>query len=515
MHSFSLHRLAPVIAMMVVTVVPAQAESWTSLNGGRTVEAKMVGMWADSIVLEMEDGRRVTVQLADLRAESRIQARDLAKVQAANRSNIIKEFKDQAEEAAAPAPTPIPKPEPAPRYVQPKPNAGVIDQLRMVDEQSRQGHLLAAFDSLPPSYRKDVSDYVKRGAAKVNADTWDGLIKTVHSVGDVIVTKQRWIFSHPRLEAMNPGALEPIQDILLLVGGLIRDGLDPQAMDLQRLQSTPLRDWLAERDKAISPYLAALSEYSGAMGQQSFELVSEKDGVANVKASVGEFSVTIPYTKVEGFWVPKELADRWPTLMKDKLQELDETPDGTLLTNPMLTMLPTMIQPVIGPLASATDKKGFHVAMEGLFAQAAPMATLAGVDLSGRGRSSSSYDGYDEGYPDGYGEEMEEMDSDYEAQMNSEYPGSSGSGYSGGSGPPPGAGGRSGGPRPGSGSGYSGGSGPPPGAGSGSGPRPGAGSAPRGGPRPGSGSGRRPGTGGSSDANPNIGARLEDQLRGR
>lgn len=418
-----IHSLA--VLLLVALAGDAKAESWTSLNGGSTVEAKMIGMWADSIVLEMEDGRRITVSLSDLIAESRIQARDLAKVQAKNRSTVVDEYKAQAKEAAAPAPTPIPKPAPAPAYVQPKANAKVIEQLTLVDEQSRDGHMIASFDSLPPSYRKAISDLAKQGATKINADSWQQLVGSLHAIGDVIVTRQRWVFTHPRLETMTPATLEPIQDITLLVAGLFRDGLDPKAMDLQQLQTMPLRDWLMERDKAMSPYLAALNEYSHM--SQSYELVSEKDGVANIKVSVGEFSMTIPYTQVEGFWVPKEMADNWEQWMKDAQQRLDETPDGTLLTDPMVALIPGMIQQVVGPLTAATDKKGFHAAMENVFAQAAPMASLAGVDLSRRKRGSSS--GYsseygedypESGYPEGYGEEDMDTDTDmeeYESQM--------------------------------------------------------------------------------------------------
>ncbi len=45
-----------------------------------SVDAKMVGMWGDSVILQLSNGRRVTVKLDDLRSESRIQARELARI---------------------------------------------------------------------------------------------------------------------------------------------------------------------------------------------------------------------------------------------------------------------------------------------------------------------------------------------------------------------------------------------------------------------------------------------------
>ena len=39
----------------------------------------MLGLWNDSVILQMDDGRRVSVNLLDLRSESRIQAKEIAR----------------------------------------------------------------------------------------------------------------------------------------------------------------------------------------------------------------------------------------------------------------------------------------------------------------------------------------------------------------------------------------------------------------------------------------------------
>jgi hypothetical protein len=448
-------------AAALLTPRPGVAESWTSLDGSSTVEAKMIGLWNDSVVLQLVDGRRVTVSLANLKAESRIQAKNLAKVKDDHLVSIVKELRSQADAASAPAPNPIPKPPAPPAYVQPKAGATVVEQLILVDEQSRDGHILAAFDALPPSYQNDISELVKQAAAKIDAASWQSLIGSIHSIGEVIVTKQRWVFSHPRLQAMPVETSDQLEDITLLVAGLIRDGLDPQAMDITQLQTMPLRAWLAERDRAMAPYIAALNDLAGGLNRQTFELASEKDGTATVTVTMGDVSSQVAYTNVEGFWVPKSLADGWAQMITDARTKLQETPDGSLLADPMTAMIPTMIQPVVGPLAAANDEQGFHAAMETMLAQMAPavtsVANLAGMDLN-RGRS-----GRRGGGGDGMGSEymemememqmdMEDMQEDMDMDMEMEMEMNMG-GYPG--------------------------------------------------------SGPAPGTGGSSDANPNIGARLE------
>ena len=39
----------------------------------------MLGLWGEAVILKMDDGRRVSVNLLNLRSESRIQAREIAK----------------------------------------------------------------------------------------------------------------------------------------------------------------------------------------------------------------------------------------------------------------------------------------------------------------------------------------------------------------------------------------------------------------------------------------------------
>ena len=84
-----------------------QAEKWTSLSGNRTVEATMVGMWDNQVVLVLTGGRKINVPMDSLIAESRIQAGQLAARLQQQREALTSEIKKVAEEAAAPAPNPL------------------------------------------------------------------------------------------------------------------------------------------------------------------------------------------------------------------------------------------------------------------------------------------------------------------------------------------------------------------------------------------------------------------------
>ncbi len=77
------------------------------------------------------------------------------------------------------------------------------------------------------------------------------------------------------------------------------------------------RQWLAERDQAIAPYLAQLFQQIGADSLREITIESERDGVAVASIDVGGSKKKVTYVWVEGYWVPKSLADRWAASVQE------------------------------------------------------------------------------------------------------------------------------------------------------------------------------------------------------
>ncbi len=392
----------------------ATAERWTSLSGSHTVDADFVGLWGDQVVLEMPGQRRVTVALENLIAESRIQARRLAEQHQQRRSETKQQILAEAEEAAAPAPNPLPQPPDAPPYTQPTPGGGVLAQLEWVDQQSRNGHaVLAAFDALPPKYQSDIENMLQKSAQQMDLQALGQALASIQSVGDLIVTRQRWVFSHPRFAPLDPARKENIKGLALAVAGTIRDGLDPQRLNLEALATQPLRTWLAELDGRVAPHLAQLHTQMDLLSapQPSYEVKGERDGKATVEMSVAESKVPMQFVSVEGFWVPEDLAEEnWKEKLAEWEQSLDEPADGTQAAMMMLAMVPTMVDASIQPALAAESAREFHTVMDGWITATAPwVAQLSNLNpLSGqRG-----------GYGNGYGEMMDmEMDMEMDAEM--------------------------------------------------------------------------------------------------
>ena len=387
------------------------AETWTSLRGNFTVEAKMLGLWGDSVILQMDDGRRVSVNLLDLRSESRIQAKKIAQQLEESRLARITELRTEATDSASPAPDPLPEPKPASSYAPPQANASASDFLNQMESALMSGHLIALYDFLPPSYRKDVDEVVKISASSMDPTAWASITGIVQQIGDLIVTRQRWFLSNPRIAGLGPAEQELFSGPFLTLAGLLRKGFDPAAMQIQNLQTGDFRPWLAERNAAVAPYLAQLFEQLDVTSAQQFNVESEENGVAVVNVSSGGIDTQVSYVQIEGYWVPKSLADTWAeevTSMKESSGQIDTT----MMASATLFLQP--VKAVLTQLAAAPDAKSFHQQMESVFIPAQSLVTTFAGTLGNTFSAGQPGGGGQAGYDD-FGMEM--MDDEMEMEM--------------------------------------------------------------------------------------------------
>ena len=231
---------AGLIWFALALVPAAQAETWINLNGTKAIEADLVGLWNDNAILEIS-GKRYTVPMTWFRSDSRIQAQNLWEKIKQDRRTRAEEFRGQASAAGAPAPDPIPTPPSPPEYQPPIAGTSCQDFLRHLDSQLAAGHVLVIYDSLPPQYRRDVAELTQLAAAQINPTTWRSALGSLEQLGELLVTRQNWFFSNPRIEALEASQPAGLRERLLLVGGLLRQGFDPQRFDPDTVQSADFR----------------------------------------------------------------------------------------------------------------------------------------------------------------------------------------------------------------------------------------------------------------------------------
>lgn len=404
-------------AISFASVGIVSAEEWTDLRGTRTIEAKMVGMWGDNVVLQLQNGKRVTVNANALKSDSRIQARQLQRELAEVRTARIAELKGRATEAAMPAPNPLPTPPKTSSY-QPVAAGQKVDAfLNSVDDQVRAGHAIAIYDALPPSYRADVASIVTEAAMKIDDPGWQATVGTLHQFGDVIVTHQRWFLSHPRITQLPTDALEMVEGELLTIAGAIRAGLSPDVTNLQTIQSGGFEKWIKQFDAATADYIAQAYRMSAATDRTiTVQSETADAAVVTIETSAGKSKVT--FQNVDGFWVPKSMADAWTDDVAAIKQTIADAPAGTLLA--AVAFITAPIATATQPMTTASTEDAFHGAMESLFTSAetiiAAAGKLLGKDFSLARKSSNN--GYGNSYDSDYGDDYEaEMAAQHEAEM--------------------------------------------------------------------------------------------------
>lgn len=434
-----------VVVLSVIGIVTAQAEQWTDLNGTRTVEARMVGLWGDSVILELTGGKRVAVKLEDLRSESRIQAKKLARQLEVSRASRVSELQGNASAASAAAPQPLPKPSAAPAYQPPQANVGVAEFIDQIDAAITDGHLVAVYDALPPTYRKDVDDMVKLTASQLNQNSWQGLVGTAQRLGDVIVTHQTWFLSSPRIQALRPKDLDAVETQVLSLADLMRVGLSPEATNLNQLQTIGFGQWLSERDGVIAPYLAQLVDQSGVNISRQVTVKSEKGEVAVISVEQNGAAREIQLISVDGYWVPKTIADEWAA----NIESLKSDITGTTGMIDSLGLVIGAFNPALNPMANSQSAAQFHAAMDSLFSPTIQTAMITLATALGKtpvvasnqnnGRGNGGFDAYGEDYGDEMGDDMgDDMSGGYGGSGSPAFPGApGGAGYGGGNGRPP------------------------------------------------------------------------------
>ncbi|EKJ99841.1 hypothetical protein RBSH_04925 [Rhodopirellula baltica SH28] len=398
------------------------AENWTSLVGNRTIQAQMVGLWDDNVILLMSNGKRVSVPMKSLIAESRIQAEEIATRLKEQREMLSEELRQVADAEAAAAPDPLPTP-PAPAAYQPlAPNLSIDEAIQQIHTQLREGHLAIAIDALPPSYRSDIDELTDLALQKADANSLNEGVRELHRWADLIVTRQNWIKSHPRVAAGSPDSdspyVEVIDEMILPIANMIRAGFADGAGDAETIRQKGVTNWIRERSEAMAPYFRQLTQ-SFTSSDPRWEVARFDEKTATIKRagsgtqqpgqrrpSRGE---TIDFVQVEGYWIPKSVADQFPKWVEEQRKQISEMNAAEVsgLTIPqagpaaaMASGMAAQMSQNLAALEAAADATAFHETSEQMLAPLQPFLSMAGAAMKmGGGRNANGMSGYgDSGY---------------------------------------------------------------------------------------------------------------------
>ncbi|MEM6362911.1 MAG: hypothetical protein AAF745_00685 [Planctomycetota bacterium] len=323
-------------------VVPTSAEEWTSLDGSRTVQADMVGLWDGHVVLLMESGRRVSVPMQSLIAESRIQAEKVADRLRAERQRLSTELRNVAEAEAAPAPDPLPEPPSTLGRAEMPAGLSADEAIQRIQDQLFAGRFTIMWRALPPSMRQSMQQLHEMSLKQTEGGANRRVAELLNRVANLVVTRQNWIASYPPLkEADDQGqAVRLFREIVVPLARAIRDGLPPEALDPANSANQSMMSWLEAREDVMAPFLAQIIRRY-ADSPVEWEVTNETDGTATVSLmppqtgpeddNPASFSRrppprgrTITLLKVDGYWLPKPVAEGLVDMLESFKQKMAE-----------------------------------------------------------------------------------------------------------------------------------------------------------------------------------------------
>ncbi len=183
------------------------------------------------------------------------------------------------------------------------------------------------WDSLPPSYQKDVDGVIKDFAGKMDPELYNQGFVLLQKVVKILETKKTYILNNPMLASVDKAQAEKNWSAVVQLPSILANS---EISDLEKLKKLDVQRYLADSGAQLMAQFEALSklapksdgkeiqDYKKTLQQTKATVVSQKGDTAQVKMEVpGQPATTDAWVKVEGRWIPKEMADDWKKKIKE------------------------------------------------------------------------------------------------------------------------------------------------------------------------------------------------------
>lgn len=193
---------------------------------------------------------------------------------------------------------------------------------------AQEGNYVLIFAMLPDSYQKDLQGMYKKIADKVDAEMY-AKIWTIADKALAAVKKNK--------DKIAEGGMLPkemLEQGLTTADAVFTLAKEMKLNDAAAMKALDIAAFLAENGKKLHDFgwkTAEQFEKEDAaqakkmMADVKAELDGEvKDDKATVKITVGGETKPTVFVKVEGKWIPEELAKMWPEFKKEADKNIDE-----------------------------------------------------------------------------------------------------------------------------------------------------------------------------------------------
>lgn len=266
------------------------------------------------------------------------------------------------------------------------------DSVRAIMDGVRDGKPVVAWQALPPSYQTDVNELVRSFAGSMDPNLWKQITDSVGTVHQLLVDKNEFIVNHPGIaEADDP---ETAKKSISQISGLLKSILDSTG-DLEKLKTFDGEQFMTTTGSDLFAQLDTLAKLAPQTGKTTASGLAALDGVRietiESTDSTATLKITQPdgktetqlFTKVEGKWIPQEMADTWKQQIAEAKTAIAELPQKIPQMQMGMMMVTGMIQGTLAPLQAAETQEDFNAAVAGVQQQAMGLFMGGGGGLGG------------------------------------------------------------------------------------------------------------------------------------
>jgi hypothetical protein len=243
----------------------------------------------------------------------------------------------------------------------------------------------AVWAALPSSYQDDITELVQGFGNGMDPNVWQQIQGAIEKVHTVLDTKADFIANVPALQGMPDSdkfttAIPQVAGLLQTIIGYSKlDGI--KTFNGQEFFSGPASKLMSQVDalSKLSPEGVSVTQ----LKDMKVETVSSEGDTTTLKftnAKEDSEPNEVEFVKVDGHWVPADMANDWDTSMASAREQLAALPEMLQQNGPMIGMFSGMITAGLDPLAAAEDQEQFNQAVEQL---QAGMGGMLGPMLGG------------------------------------------------------------------------------------------------------------------------------------
>jgi SLA1 homology domain 1, SHD1 len=358
-----------------------QATSWADSSGQFRIEATFVRLDGSNVILRKADGKEISVPLTRLSSESQKMAKEASRTAPAK--------------PTAPAMAPAMASTPGAAIAVPA-NLDAQQFCDFVFGQIKQDKAIVVWDALPASYQKDVQEIVGLALQKIDPSMIQPVMQVRNNVLQILRSKKEFILNNNmvKMAMPDPAVVSKVYDPAV---DLIDAYLSKELVEVSKARSSELRTLLESYTSNISKKAAAVEAAIPPESQiaKSYNASNWKNFTYKVESTAADAAVLtmevpgqptqiIELTKVEGRWVPADMAKDWDKNMAEAKGELEKlTPEKMLEIKQGMQVPLGMVNGILGTLLAANDQASFDQAVGGILGMLPMMG--GGMPMPGGG----------------------------------------------------------------------------------------------------------------------------------